>query len=470
MIESIKTKLWNILKEKEVSLAMFYNRKGEILWHKGRKITGKTIAEGSGFSKSYIKRTLQSRETVETENVIISSISNGLPESALSLRVKCLIIQPVSDNFFLYIDSGIKDSFSLADREIFKFMGQMLGEIVDKIRQEGINTGGITGISEERKRIRELVLKFSLEEEPVLLLGETGSGKSYIAELIHKYSGRKGKFFTVNTPGIPDTLFESEIFGHKKGAFTDAKCDKIGYVEEARGGTLFFDEISEIPLYFQAKLLRFIDTKKYFMLGDTVEKSADVRLIAATNRNLAKAIETKEFRDDLYFRLQVLEIEIPPLRNCKDDIKSLIMENFDLLKGKEIGDGFWEVVVSHDWPGNVRELITVLTRAGILLESPITGKDIEEIIHQSSYMRTSEQRINKVDEIWTGIKEGKNFWETVKTPFLDRDLNRDEVKEILKRGLALCDNKYKNLLKLFNLADSEYKKFMKFLNGNRLNI
>jgi transcriptional regulator with PAS, ATPase and Fis domain len=470
MIENIKTKLWDLLKEKEVSLVMLYNKDGEILWHKGRTIIGKTIDEGDGFSKSYIKRTLKNCYAIEQENVIISSTVSGLPESARALKVKCLMIQPVSNTFYLYIDSGVKESFSQTDREIFKFMGQLLEEMIEQIKENQSPFGGITGASEEIGNIRELVLKYSLEEEPILLLGETGIGKSHIAELIHKYSGRKGKFLTIHTPGIPESLFESELFGHKKGAFTDAGSDKKGFVDEARGGTLFFDEISEVPVSFQAKLLRFIETRKYVVLGESTERKADVRIVAATNKVLHQAMERKEFREDLYFRLQVLEIEIPPLRKRSKDIKPLVMEMQGLLKGKETGKGFWEALADYNWPGNIRELITVLTRAGILLDSPITGTDIREIIKQTRCKRAVDQRMDRIEQIWGDIRAGKSFWDTIKKPFLDRDLNREEVKEIIKRGLDQSDGKYKNLLVLFNLKDSEYKKFMKFLNGNRLNV
>jgi len=239
MIESIKTKLWDLLKEKEVSLAMLYNREGEILWHKGREIVGKTIYDGEGFSKTFIKKTLNNSDSVETEDVLISTAVNGLPESAYVLKVKCLIIQPVSDNFYLYIDSGVKDSFSRSDREIFKFMGELLEEMVDQIKESEIKMGGITGESEEIKHIRELVLKYSLEEKPVLLLGETGIGKSHIAELIHKYSGRKGRFITINTPGIPHTLLESEIFGHKKAHLQMPGLIKKGLLKRQKEGPYF---------------------------------------------------------------------------------------------------------------------------------------------------------------------------------------------------------------------------------------
>ncbi len=468
MIETIKAKLWDLLREKEVSLAMVFNREGEILWHRGRKIKGRTIGEGEGFSKSAIQRTLMSRNAVEKEDVLVSSVVNGLPESACILKIKCLLIQPVSDNFYLYIDSGIKESFSPTDREIFKFCGELLGEMVERIKKNETGSGGIVGDSGDIERIRDLVLKYSLEEEPVLLLGETGTGKSHIAGLIHKYSGRKGKFVTINTPSIPDNLFESEIFGHRHGAFTGAGADKSGLVEAGEGGTLFFDEIAEVPLAFQAKLLRFIETKKYLVLGDSAEQEADIRIVAATNRDINEAIKNKEFRRDIYFRLQVLEIEIPPLRDRKDDIKALVLENRKLLRGKKMGAGFWQAIDHHHWPGNVRELITVLTRAGIVLDGPISGKDMQRIISQSCFNNTLTPNQDKIEGMWAELLAGRSFWEVVKTPFLQRDINRAEAKAIVCRGLGEAGGKYVGVLELFNIKKEDYHKFMTFLSDNRL--
>jgi len=461
MFESIKTKLWDLLKEKEVSLAMLYNREGEILWHKGRDIIGRTIDEGEGFSKSYMKRTLKNKKTIEKENVLINSKIDGLPESALHLNVKSLMILPVGEQFFLYVDSGARDSFNQSDRVAFKILGELLGNIIEMIRK---NEMGITGSSKEIRKVKEKVLKYSMEDEPILLLGETGVGKSRIAELINRYSGRTGTFVTVNTPSIPENLFESELFGHKAGAFTDAKSDKKGLVDEADGGTLFFDEISEVPVPLQAKLLRFINTKKYSVLGESTEREANVRMVAATNKNLGSAIEKKEFREDLYFRLQILEIDIPPLRERMEDIKPLVMERINLLKGKEIGKDFWDALFKHDWPGNVRELFTVMTRAGILLESPITGRDIEEIIHQSSVKKIEDSLDRRINGIWADLRSGKSFWEVVKKPFLKRDLNRMQVKAIIKKALNNSSGKYKDILSDLNIDLEDHKKFLNFIN------
>jgi two-component system response regulator PilR (NtrC family) len=468
MFESIKIKLWDILKEKQVSLAMLYDKKGEILWHRGRAISGRYIHEGQGFSKTYLAKAINNSNPIEEENVIVASKKKGLPESAGILNVKSLIILPVGETFYLYIDSGIKESFSSSDREVFKTLGGLLGEMIQQVKKNEADIGGISGSSDITDQIRETILKYSIEEEPVFLLGETGVGKSHIAELIHRYSGRMGVFFTVHTPSIPANLFESEIFGHKKGAFTDARSDKKGYVDEARGGTLFFDEISEVPLSFQAKLLRFIETQKYLVLGESVEKKADVRIVAATNRDLHKAIEAGEFREDLYYRLQVLEIQIPPLRERREDIKTLVLEKQKFLKGKRIGLGFWEAVLGYEWPGNVRELITVLKRAGIHAGNPVTGKDIQQVICQSQYKKALDSQSIQIETLWAEIKTGRNFWETVKKPFLKRQLNCFEVKKIIEQGLRETDGTYKELIKVFNLPQKDYKKFVNFISVHNI--
>jgi transcriptional regulator with PAS, ATPase and Fis domain len=463
MIELIKAKIWKLLKEKDVSLVMIYDRNGDILWHKGREIKGVNIHHGEGFSKSYIHQTLHRGDAFEKEYVVIDSSLYGLPESASKLLVKSLIIQPVGDCYFLYVDSGSKTAFSSTDREIFKCLGELLGEMINIISKNESEKGGITGNSEMIKKVKEKVLKYSLEEHPVLLLGETGVGKSHVAELIHRYSGRKGKFVTIHTPGIPDNLFESEIFGYKKGAFTDAKGDKRGLVDEAAGGTLFFDEISEVPISFQAKLLRFIESQKFLALGESVERQADVRILAAINKDPHQAIEKKEFRQDLYYRLQILEIEIPPLRKRKEDIKALVMEKRELLKGKELGNEFWEAITNYDWPGNVRELITVLIRAGIQCEGSISGKDIRDIVRLNSSKRSPHRHPDKIENIWNDIRAGKEFREAVWQPFIHREIDRETMKEILKRAYDEGKHNFKRMTAILNMDKKDYHTFMSLM-------
>jgi transcriptional regulator with PAS, ATPase and Fis domain len=341
-------------------------------------------------------------------------------------------------------------------------------DMIGLVKKNEADVDGITGKSEKMKRIKELVLDYSLEDEPVLLLGETGVGKSHTAELIHRHSGRKGKFVVASAPNLQEGLFECTLFGHKKGAFTDAKSDRQGLVEEAREGTLFIDEISGVPESIQARLLRFIESKKYRVVGESFEREANVRIIAASNRDLLKAIENKEFREDLYYRLNVLEITIPPLRDRKADIQDFVMEKQTYLKGKKIGPGFMEALYNHEWPGNIRELISVLKRAGICCKSPITGEDIKNMINQNDSKKSFDQTNDKLEEIWDELKAGKTFWEAVKKPYLDRELNRCEAKSIIEKALIEAGGKYKGALKIFNLEDNEYNNFMRFLYANRL--
>jgi len=475
MFEVIKDKIWNLLKEKEISLAMIYDKEGKILWHKGREIQGKDVFAGYGFCKSYIKESLKIPARIDVEDYIKSN-SEELSESAEALMVKSIIIHPFNRKFFLYIDSGKKKFFTEKDRISFRILGEILEQVILQIEDEAVGYG-LTGKSKAIERIRDLVVRYSLEEEPVLLSGETGVGKNHIAGLIHRYSGRKGKFVIVDTPNISDNLFESKLFGHKKGAFTDAKFDKTGLVEEAANGTLFFDEITEVPQDVQAKLLRFIDTQKYYTLGESTEKEADVRIIAATNKDLQQAVEDNEFRKDLYYRLNVLEIQVPPLHERKEDIKKLVLENQILLRGKEIGEGFWEVVYHYHWPGNVRELLNILKRAGIMLENPITGEKISSIINMNSNDKKNpfkkyiygdghgngNRTLKEIRETLRRSKNGEGFWELIWRPFIDRDLDRNTVKHILKTFYTENSHSFKKMTRYLNVHESDYKKFMSLI-------
>jgi DNA-binding NtrC family response regulator len=190
--------------------------------------------------------------------------------------------------------------------------------------------------------------------------------------------------------------------------------------------------------------------------------------VAATNKDIGKAIEDKEFRKDLYYRLNVLEIELPSLRERKEDLRDLVCEKMKYLNGKKLGKGFWDALYNHDWPGNIRELISVLKRAGIIDKDTVSGDDIHEIINMSRRRKIDRDSIEKVGRVWNEMKAGGRFWDVVKAPYLDRELNRGEVKDIIKRGLLETGGKYKGLLALFNLEDGEYKNFMRFLYDNRL--
>lgn len=462
MIESLKKKLETLLQQKEVSLAMVYDRSGRILWSTGRKIKGKTILEGEGFPKSDIMKTMVEGNSLTKEGVVISAGGEGLPRSARMLYVRSLIIKPITSDYFLYIDSGIKESFSPTDLEVFNVVGELLGEVIGQIRRSGQETGGITGTSAAIQQLRELVITYSIEEEPVLLSGETGTGKNHIAELIHRFSGKPGKFVMVHSPSIPESLFESEIFGHKKGSFTGAHENRKGLVEEAAEGTIFFDEIAEVPLSFQAKLLQFLDTQKFRVLGESTERHARTRIVAATNRDLLHEVKNKTFREDLYFRLNVLPIEIPPLRDRPEDIRALVDEYNDLLRGKRTEPPFWDCLLEHSWPGNVRELIHVLKRAGIQMRDDSIGREIEAII-QGSQTQSEKGTNSLFATLSAEMGAGKNFWDTLWKAFINREISRNELKMYLVHHFLSHDKSLKKMSQALHIDEKDYPRFVSAL-------
>jgi DNA-binding NtrC family response regulator len=222
----------------------------------------------------------------------------------------------------------------------------------------------------------KLAQKVALTDTTVLLLGETGTGKEVFAESIHQASNRRGKsFVAVNCSAFTKELLESELFGHKAGSFTGATKDKKGLFEEANGGTIFLDEIGELDPELQAKLLRVLESQEFLKIGDTKSTKVNVRILAATNRNLQTEIETNHFRSDLYYRLSVFQITLPALRERKKDIPPLaeyFMQYFASKVNKQVNklsDGFVERLEAYNWPGNIRELKNIIERAVILCDS-----------------------------------------------------------------------------------------------------
>jgi DNA-binding NtrC family response regulator len=237
----------------------------------------------------------------------------------------------------------------------------------------------LLGVSPAIKSVKQQIEQFAqYDEETVLITGESGVGKELVAKALHEKSKRAKKtFIEINCASLPENLLESELFGYEKGAFTDARERKIGLIEKANNGTIFLDEIGEMSVALQAKLLRLLENKQIRRLGATENISVNVRIIAATNKNLLGAIEKKEFRSDLYYRLNVLRIDVPPLRERKED--ALILAKYFLniysVKFSKSIKGFSpeveKFISSYDWPGNVRELKNVIERITILADNEI---------------------------------------------------------------------------------------------------
>jgi len=265
-----------------------------------------------------------------------------------------------------------------------KRMQKELDELREKLAAEFPE--GMIGASHKMREIFTLIDKISTSSAAVLLLGESGTGKELIARAIHKRSARgEGKFVAINTAALPETLLESELFGYMKGAFTGADADKKGLFVEASGGTLFLDEIGAMPLSFQGKLLRALQEREVVPLGGSEPIKIDTRVISATNVNLDTAIAEARFRSDLLYRLNVIEIAIPPLRERTEDIPALVehfVEKYCVehkTPPKKVEAAVLRDFMKHPWPGNVRELENVIHRAVVVDSDDKIGQDDVQI-------------------------------------------------------------------------------------------
>jgi len=331
----------------------------------------------------------------------------------------------------------------------------------------------------------------------VLVTGESGVGKELVARLIHERSVRRStRLVTINCAGLPETLLESELFGHVRGSFTGAYRDKRGWLEAAHGGTIFMDEIGEMSLRMQAMLLRFLETGEIQRVGsDRPLPALDVRVIAATHRNLAQHVADKTFREDLFYRLNVVHIHVPALRERRDDIPALLsyflraFANSHRMDVPEISTEALQRLTAYHWPGNVRELKNVAERLVISSRSGRidAGSLPAEVASQpamrpraSASMATTaspgaalsfedaqgklQQRLERL------MKDRVSFWSEVHKPFMDRDLTRDDVRELVRVGLAHTRGNYKMLVSAFNMPQRDYKRFLSFLRAYQCHV
>ncbi len=284
---------------------------------------------------------------------------------------------------FWYIEKPLKPPVlrALLDRALGKARDQrQVAALTRQLRDAG-RLGDLVGASRTMQEVMRLVELAAPSSASVLITGETGSGKEVLARTIHRLSPRTSRpFVAINCSAIPETLMESEIFGHEKGAFTGAAERRIGCFELADGGTLLLDEIGEMPAPTQAKLLRVLEDGKVRRLGSRTETPVDVRVVAATNKDSEQAVSSGQLRQDLYFRLNVFHIHLPPLREHKDDLPLLvehILRETNAKHGKQVRGVNAEVMdlfSSYTWPGNVRELRNVLERASIICDRDVVGR------------------------------------------------------------------------------------------------
>ena len=285
--------------------------------------------------------------------------------SAIKKGAFDFVSKPVNlEQLLLAVEKGLESQ--KLNRELFQLRRRLKIEMDD---------GHVPGESSQMKEIYDIVRTVAQSETTtVLIQGESGTGKELIANMIHRYSPRHDKpFLEINCASLPEELLESELFGHERGAFTDAKTQKVGLLELANKGTLFLDEIGEMSLTIQVKLLRVLERMTFRRVGGTKDIKVSIRIISATNRDLEEAVKEKIFREDLYYRLKVIPIFIPPLRERKEDIFVLLkhfLSKFNMQFHKnfvEIDDETFEMILAYPWPGNIRELKNIVERI-VLLE------------------------------------------------------------------------------------------------------
>jgi DNA-binding NtrC family response regulator len=316
--------------------------------------------------------------------VIIITAFGSIPSAVEAIKKGAFdyLTKPINKEVLLLTIKRAEEKINLV-KEVYR----LKSELYEKFKIDGV-----VGKSKKMLQVIEIVKKVAPTNATVLICGESGTGKELIARAIHHNSPRKDNpFIAINCAAIPETLIESELFGYEPGAFTGANTRKIGLIEAANKGTLFLDEVAELPLITQSKLLRVLQEKEIRRIGGKETIKVDVRIIAATNKNLLEEVQKKKFREDLYYRLKVVTIEIPPLRERKEDIPELVkyfIEKYSKEFGKEIKgieEKAMQALLNYHWPGNIRELESVIEKAIIICEGDkIKFKDIADELKLSN--------------------------------------------------------------------------------------
>lgn len=344
----------------------------------------------------------------------------------------------------------------------------------------------LIGQSEVIRALEGDIARAARSDAKVLITGETGVGKEVVARLIHWQSARaSAHLVTLNCAGLPDSLLESELFGHARGSFTGAYRDKPGLLETAPNGTVFLDEVGEMSTRMQVVLLRFLETGEIQRLGgDGIQARVNVRLITATNRDLKAQIEAGVFREDLYFRLNVIHVHVAPLRDRPGDVP-LLLNHFLAAYARQhrlpvtgISDEAAAMLAEYAWPGNVRELKNVVERMVLKAQgSMVELADLPTGFSKSPAPRGTAdpggtqsattggpQPASVADDFTTLMtRHGESFWSAVYPVFMARDMTRADLRRIVENGLESTNGNYRQLVRRFNMPGDDYKRFLSFL-------
>jgi transcriptional regulator with GAF, ATPase, and Fis domain len=327
--------------------------------------------------------------------------------------------------------------------------------------------------------MRDLKLEIeqvATSDAKVLITGDSGVGKELVAQAVHTLSVRAHRpFLAVNCAGMPETLLESELFGHTKGSFTGAYRDRPGKLEMADTGTVFLDEIGEMTLRMQGLLLRFLETGELQKVGsDRNSTRVNVRVIAATNRNLREMVAHGQFREDLFYRLNVVQLMVPSLAERREDIPLLIdhfltrFSSNGKYVARRMSPEAEDLLLNYSWPGNVRELENVVERLVVTGRNETVQPDdlpLEIRAHNGISLRPKRERRRTVsDDLFKKIVDDReSFWTVVYPRYMQREITKSQVREVVRKGLEQSRGNYKIVARMFNMDESEYKRFLNFL-------
>ena len=336
--------------------------------------------------------------------------------------------------------------------------------------------GELLGSSRQIVELVQEIDRVARSDAKVLITGESGVGKELVARAVHDRSLRAHRAFVpVNCAGLPETLLESELFGHVKGSFTGAYRDKPGKLAMADAGTVFLDEIGEMTLRMQGLLLRFLETGELQRVGsDSAAGRVDVRVVAATNRDLRELIAVGQFREDLFYRLNVIHLIVPPLRERKEDIAAMVSHALKSFGARgdytvsAIAPEAMAALNEYRWPGNVRELENVIERLIVTCRKETVGlEDLPHEIrsrHDGAHRLQRERRRTVADDLYKRLVEDReSFWTAVYPLYMQREITRANIRDLVGKGLQEARGNYKIVAQLFNLESGDYKRFLNFL-------
>jgi transcriptional regulator with PAS, ATPase and Fis domain len=336
----------------------------------------------------------------------------------------------------------------------------------------------IIGSSAALQRVIALATHAAARNVKVAITGESGVGKDVFARFVHAHSSRASKpFIPLNCAGLAESLLESELFGHVRGSFTGAYRDKIGCFELAHQGTVFLDEIGDMGPRMQALLLRFLETGEIRRVGsESTTTHVDVRIISATNRDLLDMVRKGQFREDLYYRVHVVHLQIPPLRERVEDIRPLL--HYMAAKTGEaltFSEDAIRTLEAYRWPGNVREVQNVVEQLASLVHGrSVEPGDLQYVVAHRPLGPMDvrhDRRRSIVNDLYDGLTKGTmNFWEDVHRLFISRDLTREDLRRLVRQGLIASSGSYRGLLKRFGMSQQDYKALLNFLAAHECRV